>query len=585
MRTDRLKVLLLGGYGTFGGRLARLLADEARLTLVIAGRSQAKAQAFCAGLSTKAAVVPLLFDRERALEPQLRAIEPDVIVDASGPFQAYGVDPYRVVRAALALGINYLDLADGSDFVKGIAQFDGQARAKGLFMLAGVSSFPVLTAAVIRRLSEGVARLDTVLGGIAPSPHANVGLNVIRAIASYAGTPVKLRREGRDATGYALIESVRYTIAPPGRIPLDPIRFSLVDVPDLQVVPQLWPSLRSVWLGAGPVPAIWHRALSAFALAVRWRLVPSLSPLAGLMYRTMNRLVFGEHRGGMFVAVTGATPDGTRIARSWHMVAEGDDGPLIPSMAAEAIIRRCLAGLAPAPGARPALTELELADYEALFARRRIMTGSLQEEPAAPPLPLYRRILGEAWDRLPPAIRMIHNMSTALTAEGVASIERGPGRLANLVARLMRFPPAGRNVPVTVTFRARDGEEYWRRTFGSAAFASVQKEGRGRFERLLCERFGPVTVGMALVAEADRLRLVVRRWSVLGLPLPRAWAPRGDVHESAQDERFNFHVEIRHPLLGLIIRYRGWLNPNPVSRDEDCAPLRPGSWQARLGRL
>jgi len=31
-----MHVLILGGYGTFGGRLAQLLADEARLTPVIA---------------------------------------------------------------------------------------------------------------------------------------------------------------------------------------------------------------------------------------------------------------------------------------------------------------------------------------------------------------------------------------------------------------------------------------------------------------------------------------------------------------------------------------------------------------------
>jgi NAD(P)-dependent dehydrogenase (short-subunit alcohol dehydrogenase family) len=52
MDTRTLKILILGGYGTFGGRLAQLLADEARLTVVIAGRSRAKAEAFCAGLSS-----------------------------------------------------------------------------------------------------------------------------------------------------------------------------------------------------------------------------------------------------------------------------------------------------------------------------------------------------------------------------------------------------------------------------------------------------------------------------------------------------------------------------------------------------
>src|SRR6202035_4402562 len=129
--------------------------------------------------------------------PQLRQIAPDIVVDATGPFQSYGADPYRVVKAALALGIDYLDLADGSDFVKGIAQFDADARNRGLFVLAGVSSFPVLTAAVIRRLQQGMTRIDAVTGGIAPSPYANVGLNVIRAIASYAGKPIKLMRDGR----------------------------------------------------------------------------------------------------------------------------------------------------------------------------------------------------------------------------------------------------------------------------------------------------------------------------------------------------------------------------------------------------
>ncbi|MER8420873.1 hypothetical protein NKH21_26015 [Mesorhizobium sp. M1329] len=36
-------------------------------------------------------------------------------------------------------------------------------------MLSGVSSFPVLTAAVVRRLSSDLTRVDGIRGGIAPS--------------------------------------------------------------------------------------------------------------------------------------------------------------------------------------------------------------------------------------------------------------------------------------------------------------------------------------------------------------------------------------------------------------------------------
>jgi hypothetical protein len=546
-----LKVLIVGGYGTFGGRLAQLVKDEQRVTLIVAGRSRERAEAFCKALRATTETIPAAFDRDGDVEAQLRALAPDIVVDASGPFQNYG-DSYVVVRAAIALGISYLDLADGSDFVDGIAQFDAAAKTSGIFVLSGVSSFPVLTAAVVRSLEKGMARIDNVTGGIAPSPYAGVGLNVIRAVASYGGKRIK--------AGYALIDSRRYTISPPGSLPLPPIRFSLVDVPDNVALPRLWPSLRSVWMGAGPVPAVLHRALSLLAYGVRLKLLPSLSPFARFMHRTINVLQWGEHRGGMFVEIEGIGAGGKKIVRSWHLVAEGDDGPLIPSMAAEAIVRHCIDGQAPAAGARAATRELELADYDVLFARRTIVTGTRQAVPAIPEEPLYRRVLGSAWEKLPAPLRMMHDLSGDLVAEGRATVERGGGLAARLIAALFGFPPAGDDVPVQVTFHREGGREVWRRSFAGREFSSVQEEGRGAFERLVCERFGPFAFGLALVLEGGRLKLIVRGWTLFGLPMPLALAPGGEAFESADDGRFNFHVEIGHRLIGLIVRYSGWLS-------------------------
>ncbi len=555
-----LRVLILGGYGTFGGRLARLLADEARLTLIIAGRSLRQAQAFCAAAPAKADMVAAAFDRESD-DAQLAALAPDIVVDASGPFQTYG-DPYRVVRAALARGIDYLDLADGSDFVQGLAQFDREARSRGVFVLAGASSFPVLTAAAVRRLAAGMT-VDAVSAGIAPSPHAALGLNVIRAIASYCGKPIALRRDGASSIGYGLTESRRFTIAPPGRIPLGSRRFSLVDAPDLKVLPALWP-LRDVWMGAGTVPEIMHRVLNAFAWAVRLRLLPSLLPFARLMHWSSGRLRWGEHRGGMFVAIEGER-SGTHIARepvrrfkkSWHMIAEGDDGPFIPAMACEAIIRHCLDGKRPAPGARPATGDLELDDYEKLFARRAIHCGARETMPDT--APLYRRLLGEAYGSLPPPLQAMHDLTGEISAEGTATVTRGTGWLARLVAVAIGFPHADENVPVRVDFKLENGRERWTRTFAGRSFHSTQEQGRGRCDWLLCERFGPITVGMALLVEGGRLRLIVRRWSVFAIPLPLRLAPRGDAYEYAENGRFHFQVEIGHPFTGLIVGYRGGL--------------------------
>ena len=557
------RILIVGGYGTFGGRLAQLLADEPRLCLIVAGRSLDKASAFCATLPAGAESIAASFDRDGNLERQLRSLAPDVVVDATGPFQAYRDDRYRLIKASIELGLDYLDLADGADFVVGVGQFDAAARARDVFVLAGVSSFPVLTAAALRALARGLARVDAVTAGIAPSPYAGVGRNVIRAIAGYAGQAIALTRDGRLARGHALTETMRYTIGPPGRLPLRNIRFSLVDVPDLRVIPGEWPGLRSIWMGAGPVPEILHRALNGLAWLVRLRLLPSLAPFAGLFYAVINVLRWGEHRGGMFVAVDGTDRDGRKVVRSWHLLAEGDDGPLIPSMAIATIIRQCLDGKRPAPGARPATRALELADYDAAFARRAIHTGQ-REAPGASDAPLYRQLLGAAWPLLPAPLRAMHDLRDTMVAEGVASIERGRGWLSRLAGAIAGFPPPGDAVPVRVAFTRRQGRETWRRDFGGAGFSSTQEAGEGRDDRLLVERFGPFAFGLALVVDEDRLRLVMRGWSLFGVRLPAAWAPLGEAHESAKDGRFHFHVEIRHRLTGLIVAYRGWLVPQRV---------------------
>ena len=61
-----LTVLIVGGYGTFGGRLARLLGDVEGLTLLIGGRSLERAQEVCSGAGAErflAALLPVAFDR------------------------------------------------------------------------------------------------------------------------------------------------------------------------------------------------------------------------------------------------------------------------------------------------------------------------------------------------------------------------------------------------------------------------------------------------------------------------------------------------------------------------------------------
>lgn len=176
-------------------------------------------------------------------------------------------------------------------------------------------------------------------------------------------------------------------------------------------------------------------------------------------------------------------------------------------------------------------------------------------------IPLYQAMLGNAWMQLPEQVRALHDWIDDLQVTGRAEVERGGHWLARCFSMLFGFPKAGKDVPVQVRFTRTAKGETWRRSFAGQSFVSYQSQGRALWSGLLCERFGPFAVALAPVARGERLYLVVRHWSFLGLPLPAFFAPGGTTYETVEDGRFHFHVEISHPWIGLLVRYRGWLVP------------------------
>jgi len=558
MQTDAIRVLIIGGYGTFGGRIARLLAGESKLTLLIAGRSMSKARVFIAEFSQQADMIPVTFDRDANIEQQLRSLEPDFVVDASGPFNAYGAEPYRVVKAAIACRIHYLDIADTSDFVCGIKESNASAIESDVFALTGASTCVALSSAVYRQLARDIFKVKMISGGIAPSPHAGVGLSVIRSVAQSAGKPVKSIRNDEFEDVFPFTDSKPFTIAPPGHVPLTRRTFSLADVPDLVLAKTVEPNVENVWFSAAPEPAIYHALLRVLARIVKRGWLRSVDPLSPLMFKAMHDWSWGEHRGGMFIELRGETNTGESITRSWHLVAEGNDGPMVPSMAAAAIIRKCRAGHWPAPGARPALSELELDDFAYYFRQMDIHTGERSGQ-GADSWPVFREVLDSAWEQLPTEIRQLHDVSGAQQYCGRAQVIRGRSALARIVGRVIGFPPSATDIPVTVTISCIDDHEQWDRDFDGHTFSSVLSVGKGRLSNLVCERFGAAKFGMALSLEDGRLNYVPRGWTFLGIPMPRWLAPQGTMCEYVEDEKFHFHVEIKMPIVGHVVTYKGFL--------------------------
>jgi NAD(P)-dependent dehydrogenase (short-subunit alcohol dehydrogenase family) len=541
-------ILVLGGYGTFGGRIARRAAAGG-FRVLVAGRDFAKAEAFC---GNDPALVPLCVAGS-SLDEVLAEHRPFALVDAAGPFQSSG---YDVAEAALKACCHYLDIADATAFVAGMAALDAAAKRAGISLISGASSVPALSGAVVRGLAVGLDRVTAVEMALSASSRGTAGLSVTAAILSYLGSPIALRRGGRPSAAFGWQELRRADFAVEGAPPLRRRLVAMADVPDLRLLPERLAGAPTVEFRAG-TDAPWHNVgLWLLSWPVRWGWLRRPQRFAATLSRlqrwTRGR---GSLRSAFSVRLWGVA-GGRRLERAWTLLAEAGDGPEIPSLAVPILLRRLADGDLP-PGAGDAGTALSLTELEPALATLHARWTTTERD--LPP-PLYARAMGDAFDRLPPALREIHSMLRDGGASGEATVTRGTHPLARLVAGLIGFPPAGAH-RLHVCFRERDGGETWARDFSGRIFSSRLSMRAGR----LTERFGPLAFAFDLLSDAHGLEMVIRRWWLGPLPLPLLLAPRSRAREWEEDGRFHFDVPIALPLIGDVVRYRGWLVPVTAS--------------------
>lgn len=554
------RVVLIGATGVFGQRLARHLSRMDGIDLVLTSRNASKAHALAQELVAEASV-PVSgagLDRNRDLVASLAALKPWLVIDASGPFQQQG---YEVPTAALLLGAHVVDLADARGYLAGYGpQLDELAKQRGIVALAGASSTPALSTAAAKELSEGWERLDSIDIAITPAGRCEVGPSVIAAILSYAGRPVPIWREGELQTtpGWGAGE----VIDMPG---LGPRRVAPVETVDAEMLgPDLAVKSR-VSFSAGLEAGIeqWGLALLAWLRRRGW--VADLAPLVPdlVKARRITRL-WTSDRGGMRVAISGIDSRGRPRRAYWALLAENDDGPQVPTLAAAAAVRALLAGEI-APGARSAAEALDLAAIEAEMVPYAISTS--QDERAVGPA-LFETVLGaQAFAMMPAATRTFHANDAEPVWQGRAEVTRGNGAVISLLCRLFGLPAAGVELPVTVSVSRGDSFdetcEIWTRNFAGQRFhsrLSVDRSGELR------EAFGPFSFTLAAEGNRDGLSLPIAAWRVFGLLLPHFLMPAAEARETVDaDGRFHFDVKLSLPFFGLLAHYRGWLKPRGPS--------------------
>ena len=356
MTVSRQTILILGAFGTFGGLITRALAQSNDLAIIAAGHLPAVAEEMGPGVRT------LAIDSQALSAAVLKKLGPAVLIDTVGPFQTRD---RKLAQICIDLGIHYLDLADGRDFVQNVCALDAAAAERNVLVISGASTLPALSSAVIENLAGAFSEIQEIDIGIAPGIAGTRGLATVRSVLGYVGRAVPVWREARMGRAQGWSDTKRHRYPPPvGRRNL-----SLIDVPDTSLIPLRYPTLRQLAVRAGYEVPLVHHALRVLGVLVRIGVIRDLAGHA----RTMQRMAawfdgFGSNSGAMHIRLRGRGNDGRLQSRTWTLIAENGDGPRIPTLAAILLTKKLLnvPGYAPlaARGAMPASNLLTLREFE-----------------------------------------------------------------------------------------------------------------------------------------------------------------------------------------------------------------------------
>jgi hypothetical protein len=174
----------------------------------------------------------------------------------------------------------------------------------------------------------------------------------------------------------------------------------------------------------------------------------------------------------------------------------------------------------------------------------------------------FHMALGADFGRLPAALRQFHSSDGPHQFLGRVSVEHGRGILPAIATKLGGFPPPCADTSMSITVTPHPKGERWLRMFGRHKTTSNLRYDKNT--ATVIERFGMIRCALVLALENGTLNVQVQQASLLGIVLPSIFSPRSVSREWQDDQgRFCFDIAAFLGRDRLLIRYSGWLEPDP----------------------
>jgi len=356
-------VLILGGYGNFGKRIANALV-KANVPLIIAGRNKQKAKALQDELRSSLVGVAC-FDAFSELDTALDKLKPAVVINTCGPFQT---SDYRIAECCIRHRVHYIDLADGRAFVVGITALDAQAKKQHIAVISGASTVPGLSSAVVEHFKDEFAEIEQMTFGISPGQKAERGLATTQGILTYVGKPLKpFCAHKNPVYGWQNLYRQKYP-------EIGTRWMANCDIPDLDLLPQRY-GIGTIRFSAGLELGLLHLGLWGLSWLVRLGLPLNLPRFAKPLLNASNLFdCMGSADGGMHIILTGKGHNGEPHRRTWFIIAFEGYGPHIPTIPAIILAKKLAQGEMNFAGAIPCVGRVTLEEYLAELQEYPIKT-------------------------------------------------------------------------------------------------------------------------------------------------------------------------------------------------------------------
>ena len=168
---------------------------------------------------------------------------------------------------------------------------------------------------------------------------------------------------------------------------------------------------------------------------------------------------------------------------------------------------------------------------------------------------LYEAVMGDAFQRLAPALQRFHRLSGVHELHGVVETDPPATALGRALARGLGSPSRAASGAIRFELDAAPAVETWTRHFPARTMRSCLRLVDGR----IVERLGLARLVFTLDEIDGRLHMRLERMHFAGLPCPAWLRPRIVAEESGEGERLHFRIEASVIGIGRVVGYRGWL--------------------------